>query len=203
MRSDIELRTNFYITAVSVSARLSTVLKEAKNISLEAMNAKALVARAGENVRTFKPITDYMVELANDTIRLVEDINRESLLISKSSLISLRGNEAFGHFLKAKNLSKDALYQNSFLFALLTAEKDLQLFKQDLQKNVRMLNELLEEIETRMLAANVVTSTSRLEAATVSNLHRANFEAIVAKFETAAKNIRATVMECRKVLNGR
>ncbi|SCA54861.1 putative Methyl-accepting chemotaxis protein [Candidatus Terasakiella magnetica] len=203
MAADFELRTTFFITAVAVSARLSAVLKEAKNISLEAMNAKALVARAGENVRTFKPITDYMVELANDTINLVEDINREALLISRSSLTALRGNEAVNHFNRAKIKSAGALYSDSYEFASQEAEKDLQQFQHDLLKNTRRLHELLEEIESRMLAANVVTSTSRLEAATVSTVYRANFEAIVGKFESAAKNIRSTVRECRKVLNVR
>ena len=167
------------------------------------MNAKALVARAGENVRTFKPITDYMVELANDTIRLVEDINQEALRISKSSLTALRGNEAVNRFNAAKRKAKGAIYRDSFEEALITAEKDLATFQQNLLRNIRRLNELLEEIENRMLAANVVTSTSRLEAATVSSAYRANFEAIVEKFENAAKNIRAIVRECRKVLNAR
>lgn len=196
-----ELGTTFFITAVAVSAKLSAVLKEAKNISLEAMNAKALVARAGENVRTFKPITDYMVELANDTINLVEDINRESLLISKSSLRAMRGREAVDYFSSAKIKAGLALYRDSFEGSRLSAEKDLSLFQQELIRNTRRLNELLEEIESRMLAANVVTSTSRLEAATVSSQYQANFEAIVGKFELAAKNIRATVMECRKMLS--
>lgn len=203
MRQNSELKTTFFITAVAVSARLGYVLKEAKNISLEAMNAKALVARAGENVRTFKPITDYMVELANDTIRLVDDINQEALRISKSSLIALRGNEAVNHFNKAKSKAHNALYRDSFENALQHSEKDLHTFQQNLLRNIRRLNELLEEIENRMLAANVVTSTSRLEAATVSPLYRANFEAIVEKFENAAKTIRAIVRECRKVLNAR
>ncbi|MDV7338700.1 hypothetical protein RYZ26_03765 [Terasakiella sp. A23] len=203
MRQDTEIKTTFYITAVAVSARLASVLKEAKNISLEAMNAKALVARAGENVRTFKPITDFMVELASDTIRLVEDINREALMISKASLIALRGYEAVNHFSVAKVRAKNALYRDSFEGPLQESERDLIVFKQNLLRNIRRLNELLEEIETRMLAANVVTSTSRLEAATVSTLYRSNFEAIVEKFENAAKNIRTTVRDCRKVLNER
>ncbi len=203
MVRNFEYSTTFFITAVAVSARLSAVLKEAKNISLEAMNAKALVARAGENVRTFKPITDYMVELANDTICLVEDINREALLISRSSLTALRGSEAVRHLEKARGKSEKAPYQGSFENACSQAQYDLEKFQNVLRRNTRRLNELLEEIETRMLAANVVTSTSRLEAATVSNIYRANFEAIVGKFEKAAKNIRGIVKECRRVLNSR
>ncbi len=196
-----DMGTTFFITAVDVSARLGAVLKEAKNISLEAMNAKALVARAGENVRTFKPITDYMVELASDTINLVEEINQEALTISKSSLRAIRGKEAVERFNMAAIKAEDALYRESFHSAKKATENEFNIFQQDLQKNTRRLTELLEEIESRMLAANVVTSTSRLEAATVSTQYRANFEAIVGKFEIAAKNIRSIVMECRKVMN--
>lgn len=200
MKFNDELRTNFFITAVDVSARLNVVLNEAKNISLEAMNAKALVARAGENVRTFKPITDYMVELAYDTIQLVEEINAEALEISKSSLIAMRGEFALSQFNKAKLNSKNALYRDSFQKPMLAAQNDCLMFQKNLTRHTRRLHELLEQIETRMLAANVVTSTSRLEAATVSSLYQANFEAIVEKFEMAAKNIRATLKECRKLL---
>jgi hypothetical protein len=203
MTTDIELKTTFFITAVTVAAKLSLVLKEAKNISLEAMNAKALVARAGENVRTFKPITDYMVELANDTIQLVEDINREALMISHSSLTAMRGSDAVHYFNRAREKSKGAPYYDSYENAFETAQRDLHRFQQALLRKTRRLHDLLEEIETRMLAANVVTSTSRLEAATVLTVYRANFEAIVVKFETAAKNIRTTVKECRKELNKR
>lgn len=203
MSLDEELRTTFFITAVSVSARLSSVLREAKNISLEAMNAKALVARAGESVRTFKPITDYMVELSYDTVRLVEEINQEAQLISRSSLIAIRGSSAVSRFAKAKVLSGGAIYRDSFDQQMIAAQNDLKIYQQNLVRHTRRLHELLEEIETRMLAANVVTSTSRLEAATVSSLYQANFEAIVEKFEAAAKNIRATVMDCRKVLKSR
>jgi len=203
MAADNELQITFFVTAVAVSAKLGLVLKEAKNISLEAMNAKALVARAGENVRTFKPITDYMVELAEDTVRLVEEINGEALTISRSSLTAMRGREAVEHFSRAKEKSRGAMYHNSYVDVVVDAEKRLQKFQQDLHRNVNRLNELLEEIETRMLAANVVTSTSRLEAATVSAAYRGNFESIVAKFERAAKNIRATVQTCRKMLKKR
>lgn len=193
-------KATFFITAVSVSARLGAVLQEAKNISLEAMNAKALVARAGENVRTFKPITDYMVELASDTIYLVQEINKEALKISRMSLTASRGVAAYERFTLAKDRAGKARYADSFDDAMNVAKNELNVFQTELQKHVRRLFELLEEIESRMLAANVVTSTSRLEAATVSNVYRANFEAIVGKFEIAAKNIRNTVMECRNIL---
>jgi|GEM_PF-2304274 len=200
MKLNGELRTTFFITAVDVSARLNAVLKEAKNISLEAMNAKALVARAGENVRTFKPITDYMVELAYDTIQLVEEINTEALQISKSSLIAMQGEFAVSQFKKAKLNSRNALYRDSFEKPMLTAQKDSLEFEKNLTRHTHRLHDLLEQIEMRMLAANVVTSTSRLEAATVSSVYQANFEAIVEKFEMAAGNIRSTLKKCRKLL---
>lgn len=198
-----KLRTNFYITAVEMSARLHAVLFDAKNISLEAMNAKALVARGGENVRTFKPITDYMVELANDTIELVHAITSEAKLMSKSSLVSMRASEAEMHFAKAKERAIGAPYEDSFRDVHQRAQTDLVNFHKELGVKTRLLNEMLKEIETRMLAANVVTSTSRLEAASVSEQYQTNFASIVQKFDKAAKNIRTTVMECRKILNNR
>lgn len=51
---------DFYIAAVTVAARLNEILQDARNISMEAMNAKVLVARGGHDMQTFKPIADHM-----------------------------------------------------------------------------------------------------------------------------------------------
>jgi hypothetical protein len=200
MQSNRKNSAHFFINAATVAAELSVVLTEAKNISLEAMNAKALVARAGDNVRTFKPITDFMVELANDTIWLVKEINREALVLSRTSLADLHSADAHERFKKAQDKSKTAAFGDTLDPIAQEASNKHHQQSMQLRRHMRKLFELLDEIQSRMLAANVVTATSRLEAATAADSYQASLEGIVVKLEKAANRIKHIASKCRHSL---
>ncbi|OPX54805.1 hypothetical protein SAMN02745127_02398 [Oceanospirillum multiglobuliferum] len=200
MHSNRKNSAHFFINAATVAAELSVVLTEAKNISLEAMNAKALVARAGDNVRTFKPITDFMVELANDTIWLVKEINREALVLSRTSLAELHSSDAHNRFKRAQQKASLAPYGDTIDTIAAEASNTHHQQAMQLRRHMRKLFELLDEIESRMLAANVVTATSRLEAATAADSYQASLEGIVIKLEKAANRIKHIASKCRRSL---
>lgn len=192
--------SGFSVTAVTVAAQLSAVLSEARNISLEAMNARALVARAGDNVRTFRPITDYMIELASDTIRLVQEINHEALKLSRVALKRLDVAEAKRRFQHAQRLAQGASYLADMRPLVHQARQDELQQQRQLKHHLRQLTELLDEIELRMLAAHVVAATSRQEAATVEYTYKVGLEDIVNKLETAAERIRSIAHKSRSLL---
>ena len=75
---------DFYVAAVTIAATLDKVIPVAENISLGAMNTMALTARAEQSARGFRPITDFMQELANDVRRLTGDVNRVALEVSRT-----------------------------------------------------------------------------------------------------------------------
>lgn len=200
MQSRSKNSAHFFINAATVAAELSEVLTEAKNISLEAMNAKALVARAGDNVRTFKPITDFMVELANDTIWLVKEINREALVLSRTSLNELHSSDANQRFASAQKKAAAAQHVGTLDPIAKEAYNEHHQQAVQLRRHMRKLFELLDEIESRMLAANVVTATSRLEAATAADSYQASLEGIVIKLEKAANRIKHIATKCRHSL---
>lgn len=200
MHSRSKNSAHFFINAATVAAELSEVLTEAKNISLEAMNAKALVARAGDNVRTFKPITDFMVELANDTIWLVKEINREALVLSRTSLNELHSSDANARFATAQQKASAAPHVGTLDPIAKEAYNEHHQQSVQLRRHMRKLFELLDEIESRMLAANVVTATSRLEAATATDSYQASLEGIVIKLEKAANRIKHIATKCRHSL---
>ena len=55
---------NILITAATVTAELSKVKKIAKEMSIAVMNAKAISHRAGDAALGFRPITDFIDEMA-------------------------------------------------------------------------------------------------------------------------------------------
>ena len=55
---------NILIIAASVTAELSKVKTIAKEMSITVMNAKAISHRAGEAALGFRPITDFIDEMA-------------------------------------------------------------------------------------------------------------------------------------------
>ena len=53
-----------FVTAARLAGRLYRVLATAKEISLNASNAKGIAARGGAKTAGFRPITDFICEMA-------------------------------------------------------------------------------------------------------------------------------------------
>ncbi|MGZ8224201.1 MAG: chemotaxis protein, partial [Methylobacter sp.] len=70
-----------FIAVASITSELSAVMVVAKEISLAAANAKAIAFRAGDKAKGFQPITDFINELAKETIELVTNINIYALVL--------------------------------------------------------------------------------------------------------------------------
>ncbi len=68
-----------FVAVASIAAELSAVMNVAKDISLAAANAKAIAFRAGEKVKGFQPITDFINDLTKDAIQVVVIINQKAL----------------------------------------------------------------------------------------------------------------------------
>ena len=64
-----------FIAVATITSELSAVVVIAKEISLAAANAKAIAFRAGDKAKGFQPITDFISDLAKETIERVSAIN--------------------------------------------------------------------------------------------------------------------------------
>lgn len=192
---------DFYIVAVTVSARLNSILDEASSISLEAMNAKVLVARAGDNARTFKPITDFMVALANDTIQTVREINRVAIRVANISLQDMRGRSTLRRIQAKLPVIEAARFGQTVLPVLDEIEEEARISDRELRDAVKTLVSLLSEIDQKMRAALVVTGTTRIEAAVSGTDYQTHFLAVAGNLERASSEIRSCVALCQKQLN--
>ena len=77
---------NILITAATVTAELSKVKKIAKEMSIAVMNAKAISHRAGDAALGFRPITDFIDEMAQDVMQLVIKISKEAFQLSQMAV---------------------------------------------------------------------------------------------------------------------
>lgn len=189
---------DFSIVAVTVAARLNDILLDAHSISLEAMNAKVLVSRAGEKARTFIPVTDFMIELARDTTQLVGEINNASISVSRISLRQLRTGRALNRILKKLPQIHEARYGASVDLAVQRISDEIRSYHDDLRNKVHALEALLLEIEQKMRAAQVLSGTTRMEAAAAGSDYQAHFHAVAENLEQSSKAIRDCVIYCRK-----
>lgn len=191
---------HFFTTALEIAVILKAALTQAEEISLEAMNAKSIVARAGEGARAIQPIADHAEELADSIIRLVNQINSKSLEITRSSLAEFMEEVTVNYCQRAQILGRDAKFIDSLGPVTARADRRLVELHRKVEDHARSLSRLLDEIESILLAASIVTSKFRLEVGVSGSGYRANFEALVDKFERAVMNIRNYTRESQKTL---
>jgi len=194
------LSKKFHVVSANVASDLVEVYELANSISLEAMNAKVLVARSGDKALGFRPITDFMVEMSDETIRLVEAINIEALLVSRLSVKLIRASIRTKHLELAQVRSMGAIYENSIQNLLAVSAKGEEHMARQLEKHTVQLIKLLDDINSHMIAAQIMSGTSRIEAASVDVRYRTNFQSVSTKLDEASKGIRRRVVENKKYL---
>ena len=199
MQTDIR-EEHFFTTALDITVILKPVPEEAERISLEAMNAKSIVARAGDAARTIQPIANEADELARNIIALVGKIQANAIDITRSSLTEFTEEIAMQHFARARALGGKAQFVTSVDPVVLAANVRFHELHKDVADHVRTLSRILGEIETILLAATIIISKFRLEVAIGGAAYRQNFETLVAKFEDAVNTIRGRTSDSRKIL---
>ncbi len=107
-----------FVAVASIAAELSAVMEVAKEISLAAANAKAIAFRAGEKAKGFQPITDFINELAKDTIQLVNNINEHALKLYRLTVKQHRMTEACRRFEMVAAAAESAAYAASLTQSL-------------------------------------------------------------------------------------
>jgi len=204
MARKVDLEKNkFHLLAVSVAADLSDVKAEGEAISLEAMNAKVLVARAGTMALGFRPLTDFMVELADDTIRLVNEIEFEALAVSLQAVERLRTLNAVNQAQRALVLAEGAPVKHIGglnVFVKKALDLDNARVEQLLDHAVH-LTSLLEEISEQMIAACAVASSARIEAAAIEPRYSASFNSVSTNLQRCAEAVLKKVKASHSLLS--
>jgi len=189
-----------FVAVASIAAELNAVMGVAKEISLAAANAKAIAFRAGEKAKGFQPITDFINELAKETIALVTDVNEHAVELYQLTVNNYRTTNVYTQLKLVENLSKDAAYINSIEQPILNAQIKMDKCKRDFKMNITQLLDQLEEVMHPARAARVIAANSRIEASQAGE-YLQSLQAVAESVDNAAQIIHDNVQRCRSALS--
>ncbi len=189
-----------FVAVASIAAELSAVMDVAKEISLAAANAKAIAFRAGEKARGFQPITDFINELAKETIELVNDINEHASQLYQLTVNEYRISDARKNFEQVSIASKDAPYSASLQKPLNQARVKMQECQKNFAIHVTQLQDQLGEVMHPARAARVIAANSRIEASQAGE-YLQSLQAVAESVDHAAQIIHDKVQKCRSALS--
>ncbi len=189
-----------FVAVASIAAELSAVMDVAKEISLAAANAKAIAFRAGEKAKGFQPITDFINELAKETIALVETINEHALLLYQLTVNEHRMSNVHRQFKLVSEMAVNAAYEESMHLPLEHAEQKMLQCKRDFKLNVAQLLDQLAEVMHPARAARVIAANSRIEASQAGE-YLQSLQAVAESVDKAAQVIHDNVQRCRSALS--
>jgi len=188
-----------FVAVASIAAELSAVMEVAKEISLAAANAKAIAFRAGEKAKGFQPITDFINELAKDTIELVNNINEHALKLYRLTVKEHRISEACKRFEKVAIDSKGAAYAVSLNVPLQQARQRRTDARREFSRHVEELLAQLADVMNPARAARVIAANSRIEASQAGE-YLQSLQAVAESVDHAAQIIHEKVHKCRSAL---
>ena len=189
-----------FIAVASITSELSAVMVVAKEISLAAANAKAIAFRAGDKAKGFQPITDFINELAKETIELVTNINVYALLLYRLTVNEYRRTEAYSRFGKVGKLAAGAAYADSMKEPIATARTMMQDCQRQFKRDVTQLLGQLEAVMHHARAARVIAANSRIEASQAGE-YLQSLQAVAESVDKAAHTIHDNVQRCRIALS--
>jgi len=189
-----------FVAVASIAAELSAVMDVAKEISLAAANAKAIAFRAGEKAKGFQPITDFINELAKETIDLVETINEHALSLYQLTVDEHRMTEAYKRFEEVSVLAVGSAYEDSLQAPMANSHQKMLECKRDFKLNVTLLLDQLAEVMHPARAARVIAANSRIEASQAGE-YLQSLQAVAESVDNAAQVIHDNVQRCRSALS--
>lgn len=160
----INYHTRVAIAAASVAAELHHAEMIAKQLTISAKNASAIVLRAGSRAAGLSVIANFYDELANKTINLARSINGTAIHLSGVTVAEWRTSAAAAQIKKAYQLAEEAPYRHSIASCVEEVEGRYQTLDEDFQSLLKQLHEKLDEVQQYMRAIDVVAVSSRLEA---------------------------------------
>jgi hypothetical protein len=189
------------VGAASISADLGEVSEIARHISIGVKNAKAIAARAGDQARGFQPITDFINEMALEIIRLVGAIDIAALNVTRIATTHSRSLDVYDRVNDVLCSEEPIRYKHQLKDVVKNLEDNVDIIRQALRKQARELDLLLGEIMQKVKAAQVIASSSRVEAARAAD-YRQNLEGVAANLESETNKIKERVSRCQNRLQG-
>jgi len=196
----VAVRQRPFVTSAQLAGRLYGVLATARLMSLSASNAKGIAARGGERTAGFRPITDFITEMAHDTIALVSRINDVALQVSITSVSAMRAGAARERFATAAAMLSGHDRETQLQAVITGLDRQLDECRRQEQTAMHKLIELFDDIEQRTRAAKMIVTNSRTEASRAGEF-QTYLESIADSVEQAADSIRGEIKACRSYVS--
>ncbi len=192
--------SSHFVAIASIAAELSAVMEIADEISLAAANAKAIAFRAGEQARGFQPITDFINELAKNTISLIDEVNDQALLLYQLTIKEQLLNNTIQQFDRILTQSRTAKFHDSLQPVTTKLKRQQQTYRLKIHNGLSRLQFQLAEIMHPARAARVIAANSRIEASQAGE-YLASLQTVAETVEHAANIIHKKVRHCQNTLS--
>jgi len=199
-KTKVNSTESILITAATVTAELSKVRNIAKEMSIAVMNAKAISHRAGEVALGFRPITDFIDEMAQDVMQLVIKISREAFQLSQMAIERTHLLNTEQQYRRVMENAQDAPFVDSLKPPVERIQKQYRDYHQILQKNIVRLSQLLDDIQSSTKGSQVLSTTSRVEASQAGSFS-SSLVVVAENLEQATDKIRAHVKSSQNKLD--
>jgi hypothetical protein len=189
-----------FIAVATITSELSAVVVIAKEISLAAANAKAIAFRAGDKAKGFQPITDFISDLAKETIERVTAINELAIVLYQVTVDEFRIAVSCSKFEKVTRNSTNALYADSMQKPLNKAKIIMHDYRRLFKRDVMLLLTQLESVMHHAQTARVIATYSRIEASQAGE-YLQSLQAVAESVDKAAEAIHGNVQRCIMALS--
>ncbi|MDH5359679.1 MAG: hypothetical protein OEX03_03900 [Gammaproteobacteria bacterium] len=185
-------QNNTVIGVATIAADLHKVMYIAWSVSIAAKNAMIISAQAGEQARSFQPLTRFIDEIARTTIKSTQKVEQESISLTRLSANYLRTRDAYTRFHQVDRIGQQARYRHTFEQTIDKCLSQLQQQATRLRQQLLRLDDFMQELDQDMRAALAVASVCRIEASRAGE-YRNSLSVVADNLESAAREIQDTV----------
>lgn len=195
-----ELQPPAFVVAATLAGHLYSMMETAKLMLLSACNAKSVAARAGDQALGFRPITDFIADMATDTIHYATRINQLALIVSSASVTAIRTQDGIQRLLAAKAQLTNEQQAHAVDRLIEEANGTQAQIQQHTKETMASLCLQLDEIHQRMRSSIVIVSTSRSEASRAGEFQQ-YLNSIADNVELAVSELQIEITKCRKLID--
>jgi len=191
----------YFVGAAQVAASLEQANNIAKQLSITASNARAVALRAGQNAAGFKPLTDFIDQLANTTISSSKNINELANKLSRNSANKYRIDNAFNKFNGVLQSNNQAQFNQSLDQPISMIVKQQQALSFTHRSLLEKLSEELILLSDELRTAVVLATLSRVEASQADTDFQDTLYSVADNVEEAATKIKAHILSAIEHVN--
>jgi len=189
-----------FVLAALLAGRLYRMLETARSMSISSSNAKGISIRGGEKTAGFKPITDFISEMAKDTIAISSRINATALLFSITAVNEQRALSALDNFSRVTERLENQAAIESIYTLMAPLNEKIDMMRDEQRGYCRFLASMFEDIAQRIRAAKIIVTNSRTEASRAGE-YQTNLFSIADDLEFCSESITKEIKICKSYLD--